>query len=236
MRGGGENAVDLGLVAVGMRRNEIVRRGGPDFRRASLRGLADIRDRGQVFVIDGDQFRRVRRRLAALGDHGRHRLADEPDRVISQNAARRHVHVCAIGPLEQRRGRRQGADPFRDQLRARVDRDDAGRSLGFGHVDRTDARVGVRRAQQNHPEGALFRPVVDVPALPGQQPLVLEPRDRLMCAEFQVLRQQVHGCPRSGRRNLPETCRRVDVRQGRPTKRRFQRRSAALPAPLQGRT
>jgi hypothetical protein len=69
-----------------------------------------------------------------------------------------------------------------DEVLAGDDRDHAGSARG-GDVDRRDARMQVRRAQELQHRLTRKRDVVREQTAPGQQRVVLDPLDRLAAAE-----------------------------------------------------
>src|SRR5205085_1137614 len=81
--------------------------------------------------------------------------ADEPaDLVLGEVVARRH-ETLDVAPRE--------------------DRDDAGRGLRLAYVDRADARMGMRRAQEGRMRLPRPADVVGVAAGAGDEALVLDP-------------------------------------------------------------
>ena len=60
-----------------------------DQRRAFGDRAVEVDHHRQLFVVDHHGFGRVARLLQRLGDHERHRLADEAHALVRQHAARR---------------------------------------------------------------------------------------------------------------------------------------------------
>ena len=80
----------------------------------------------------------------------------------------------------------------RDEIRARVDGDDAGHILRRCRVERNELRMRVRRAQHDQPLPVRRHLIVDIAALAGDEALILESRHRLPRAETEIGRQNVH--------------------------------------------
>ena len=146
--------------------------------RAGLAGGVDPDDRGQLLVGDPDPPDRVLGDVAVLGDDEGDRLAGIVDLVLGQR-----VLGAAVGE----RG-------VRDQQRQRLGHRcrEAGEVVVGPHrvhalevedrldVDVEDSRVGVRGPQDRGVQQLRAdADVVDVPALPAQEPLVLDPLDLL---------------------------------------------------------
>ena len=68
----------------------VVRRLRPELRRAVHDRRAAVDDRRQRLVVDLDQLGRFARRLGAVGDDERHRIADMAHALDRQREARRH--------------------------------------------------------------------------------------------------------------------------------------------------
>ena len=139
-------------------------------------GGLDADDRRQHLVVDPDPTHGVLGDVAVVGDHERDRLADVVDLAVGERVLR-----AAVG---QRR--------VRDQQRQRLGhrwRQSGEVLVGPHHVHALDVedvldvdvehlRVRVRRAQHGGVQGVRADgDVVDVPALPAQEALVLDPLD-----------------------------------------------------------
>ena len=133
--------------------------------RALLEGLLRGRDRLQRLVVDVDQLAGVLGDVGGLGDHRRHLLALEAHLVRGENGLR-----------VAREGRHPGEVVLREEL-AGDDRDDALDRLGAGGVDRVDAGVRERAAQELQVEHSRQHDVVEVVALAADEAGVLEPLD-----------------------------------------------------------
>ena len=191
MRGLREGVFDLGGVAIAHGGDDVVGRIGPDQRRAGLDRFERIDHRGQHLVIDLDRLGGGLRQHARGRDHSRDRLAGKAHDLMRQQAARRHRHRLAVGPLEDRE-RRQRADVVLDQIGAGEDGLDTRHLGGRLGIDRLDLRMRMRRAQHMQPQRAVFRLVVDELPLPGEQPLIFQTLDRLSRAETHVAGKNVH--------------------------------------------
>ena len=125
--------------------------------RIARRGLLRARDRRQRLVVHLDQLERVLRDVRRLGDHARDLLP-----LVAHLVGDEH------GLRVARQRRHPGEVVLRHQL-ARDDGDDARQRLGGRRVDRAQARVGVRAAQDLHVEHPRQGDVVEVLALPRRK-------------------------------------------------------------------
>ena len=110
---------------------------------------------------------------------------------MCQQPPRRGRHGRTIRPLEQWQGR-NGADVVGDEIRAGVNRGDAGHGQCGAGIDCPDLRVSMRGAQHVKPQRILPGLVVDEVSFSCQKPLVFETLDGLTRAEAQIGRQNVH--------------------------------------------
>src|ERR1051325_2958789 len=78
-----------------------------------------------------------------------------------------------------RHERPQGAEPAPLQIGAGQDRENAGRDLGLFGVDRDDAGMRMRRAENVTTQAADRRDIVDIAPASGQQPQILLAPDPL---------------------------------------------------------
>jgi hypothetical protein len=141
-------------------------------RRARLRCLLRIDDRGQRLVLHLDELQRVVRLLDGFRHDNRDRVADVTHGVFRQRRIRADLEIAAWH--EPQAGHRLQV-LFR--IGAREYRDDAWR-LGCGtRVDTADARVRVGAAQDGGVDHTRERDVVGVPRAAGQQPRILAPPD-----------------------------------------------------------
>jgi hypothetical protein len=148
------------------------------------RGL-DVHHRGQRLVLDADQIERVVGAVDVVGDHRRHRLPNE-----AHAAGRERTDLA---------GHRQrgvgGVDRHRPADRAEVGRHEdahhAGRAPRGRHVDRSDARVRVRRAQHRGVQAPRHGQIVDERSRPGDQPRILPPPHHPRVLSHRFVRGQV---------------------------------------------
>ena len=124
----------LPVVDRGCRSGLPSRRGSPA--RPASSACCGRRDRRQRLVVDVDQLERVLRDVGGLGDDGRDLLALEAHLVGGEHGLR-----------VARERRHPGEVVLRHQL-AGDDRDDARQRRGARGVDRLDAGVRVRAAQE----------------------------------------------------------------------------------------
>jgi len=139
--------------------------------------LLEIDHRRQRIVLDLDQLAGVLGDIAALGHHGRDRLA-HVTHLVHGNAVlrRRRAGEVRARPRHLRR------------LRAGHDAEHTGQRLGPGLVDAHDARVGVRAAQHRRVRHVGQRHVVDIGAGAGEQAGVLHPLHAVPDGEILGLR------------------------------------------------
>ena len=137
--------------------------------RIGIERLLRVHDRRQRLVVDLDQLQRVLGDVAVLGDDEGDLLALEADLVGGQHSLRVVGQRRHPGEVVTEQGR------TRDALEhlARDDRDDAGQRLGRRRVDRQDARMRERAAQDRAVQHAGQVDVIDVVALAPDEALVL---------------------------------------------------------------
>ncbi len=166
-----------GDVAVGLpdHRHHVALPPAMGERRIRLGGDAAVRHGGKRLVVHRDQGGCVLGQEPRLGDHHRHRLADEGDLVLGQHE-RRDVGRQLRGPELQRQalGRQ-----LRHQIGERQHRMHAGRPGGRAGVDAPDQRMGVRAPHERDVQHVRKAEVVDEAATALQQRKVLDPLDRL---------------------------------------------------------
>jgi hypothetical protein len=136
-------------------------------------GRLDAHDRRQEVVGHRDPRADVLGDVPVRGDDHDDRLADVVDLVLRQRVRR-----TAVGERGVRDEQRQRLAGPAVEVLVRVDGDQALDADRVGDVDVDDAGVRVRAAHERRRQ-RLVADVVEVAALPGQQPRVLEPRDRL---------------------------------------------------------
>ena len=119
-------------------------------RRVGLQGLERVHDHGQRLVVHVHRLDRVRGLVARLGDDGGDLLRLVHDRVDRQH----HLLVAGEG--------RHPVEPGLLEVLAGDHRQDAGHRQGLARVDRLDRRVGVRAADDVHPDHVRQDDVLDV--------------------------------------------------------------------------
>ena len=161
----GEGAVGGRLVAgLPGRAREVVALAGlvvADQRRVGVERLAGVDDRRQRLVLDVDQLQRVVGRVLVGRDHERDLLALEADLVAREHGLR------VVGD------RRHPRQAERLEVLGGDDRGDVGVRERPRRVDRDDARVRVRAAQDGAVHHARQPDVVQVGALAADEARVL---------------------------------------------------------------
>ena len=146
---------------------------------AGVERLFRIEHRRQRLEIELDQLRRVLGGIAVRRDDDRDRLADVADLVMGQQRLLRIDELV----LHQRR-------PFARQRELRVGhrrqharelgpgqhKGNAGRRGGARHIDRLDARMGLRTSDQHRMQHVRQFEIGNVLAAAGQKPAILAPR------------------------------------------------------------
>jgi hypothetical protein len=178
-----EGGVGLGGIAEAVEADQVAGRALPDLRRAGLQRILHLGDRRQGIVLDLDQFGRILRLAAALGDHRGDRLADIAHGLMRQWAARRHLGLAAIG-IGKYRGESEIAAALLGHVVPGEDSDHAGRLAGGCGVELDDPGVGMRRAHQHDMCLIGPREIVGEAAGAGQKPVVLDTLDVLRLAEY----------------------------------------------------
>ena len=120
-------------------------------RRAFGGGALEVDHHGQLVVIDHHGLGGIAGLLKRLGDHSRHRLADEADTLMRQGAPGRRCAIGAVGALE---GGSAGhrLDAGGHQIGTGEHAQHAGHGRCRVGVDGANGRVGVRRTQRR-PDG-----------------------------------------------------------------------------------
>ena len=124
--------------------------------------VLEVDDHGQRVVVDLHGADRVPGRVAALGHHHGHGVADEAGLADRHREVLGGDHVLGHGP-----GARERAHAQLDELGAGVDGDDAGHARGLAGVDAADAGMAERAADDAQPEGAGDLEVIDEAGLAG---------------------------------------------------------------------
>jgi len=135
--------------------------------RIGREGGLGVGDGGQRVVLDDHRFGRVGRRGAGLGDHDRHRVADEPHLRLGERRADA-LRVQLHQPLVRRQSEIVGGE----------DRDDARHRPSVVRVDRHQSRVRVRGTHEVKMQRAVDREVVDELRTTQQQIGIFDAPDR----------------------------------------------------------
>ena len=181
--GAGKGCVGRFLVALDLDEADIVGAIVPNQRHAGLHGITGRNSGRQRLVIDFDQFRRIGRLIKIFRNDEGDIVADHAHAVLDQRRIARLVAGRAVAALEPA-GHRQVTEARRLVIGAGQHREHAGRRLRFRGVDRTDARMGVRRAQHDAMSHAGKGHVGDIAAVALDQARVLEAGNGLADCKF----------------------------------------------------
>ena len=156
-----------------------------DQRRSGANGILGAHDRGQHFVIDRHQFRRVARLCFRLGDDYRDALSDIAHPALCQGrplgaGARGPAHILGHDLGIER------AETIGRPILARQHGEDAGHPLRRGLVDGADPGVGVRRINEDGLRLAGEIDIRDIAAAPCQKARVLLACDGLSNTEAHI--------------------------------------------------
>ncbi len=160
-------------VALAPDEGDVVGRLVPDGRCGGGAGRCHGGKRGHVLRLDDDQLCRGLGRLQRLGDHERHRLADDADAVANQHGTSGLVRLLPVRAL-QLHAAREVRQSVGGQVLGRVDREHAGQRERRLGVDRGDAgarRLGAHDNGVRHPLGG---DIGDIEALARHQAVVLD--------------------------------------------------------------
>ena len=130
--------------------------------------LLDVRDRGELLVLDVDELGGVFRECTGLGDHHRDAVALVAGFVRCQWEVHGHFDVLRDGP---RAG--HAACPVPGEVGSAVRRHDALRRPRGVEVDACDARVRVRAPDDDHGDRPGQREVLDERPAPAEERVVL---------------------------------------------------------------
>ena len=183
MRGARKRRVGCFLVPFEMDEADIVGTIVPDQRCPRLCGIAGGCDRRQRLVIDLDQLRGIDRLIVIFRNDEGDVVADHAHAVLGQRRITRPIAGHAVAAL-QSAGHRQIAEAGGFILGAGQHREHAGRALGFGNIDRADARMGMRRAQHTAEGHAGKHHVSDIASVALNQPRIFKSRNGLAYREF----------------------------------------------------
>ena len=146
---------------------------------AGIERLFRIQHRRQRLEIEFDQLRRVFGGIAVLRHDDRNRLADMADLVMGQQRLLRIDELVLHQRRPFARQRQLGIRhrrQFADELWPGQHMENARRRGGARHVDRLDARVGLRAAHEDRMHHVRQFEIGNVLAAAGQEPPVLAPR------------------------------------------------------------
>ena len=157
--GRGEGSVDLADVEpVG--ESEIVAERGMDRARGGVQRFGRVRDGIERFVVDDHQVRRVLRRRAALGHHGRDGLALPERRALRHGGLGRGFVPRAV----RGDGNHRFANP--GEIRSDDDTEHAGPAGRLVAVDAEKAGMRVRTSHEGGVQHSRQHDVVGVTAAP----------------------------------------------------------------------
>jgi len=182
--GAGERCIDRRLVADRPRVAAVARCLVVDPGRTALQRFDGAGNRRQHLVVDRDGFGGVLCLVARMRDHHRHGITHVAHLSLRQHRMRRLVHRLAVGAGDEPAAR-QPVHPR--EILAGVDRDDPRHRLRLGRVDGRDARVRVRRAQEEGVRRIVRVHVVGELPGAGEEADVLLAKDRL-ADRIQVVR------------------------------------------------
>jgi hypothetical protein len=158
---------DIALLLLPAKRH-IVRPLGVNHRRVRSQRLFSVDHHRQRLVIDGNQFERVPRRVASLGDDDRDSLADIADFIDGQDVMFGNSQRRVVG-----RGRYR-ADLILE-LGTGKGCDDSVKAPRGGGIDGNDARMRVGATQYRDVKHARQFHVVDILAEPADEFRVFAP-------------------------------------------------------------
>ncbi len=175
----GERRLDGRLVAIVPVEGEVARCFGVHLGGTGIQRLGGVGDGREVLVLDLDQLGRVLGLDAVLGHDEGDVVAHIVDLVRAQD---RVLGIRALRAVPV--GHRDQAGDHRVQLGSGHHQQHAGCGLGRRGVQPRDLRVRGRRAQHVAVRLAREVDVVGVASLAGDEPLVLDPADRLSDPEL----------------------------------------------------
>ena len=171
-----------GLVAEELNEADIVGAVVPDPWHTGTHRFSRRHAGRQRLVINRDQFGRIERLMVGLRDDEGDIVADKPHAIRHQGRIGR-AEDTAVAPLEPA-GHREITPPRCLPIRPGEHNQHAGRGLCPAHIDRSNARVGMRRAQHMAEDHARQHHVRNIATAALEQPRVLEPGHALTNCEF----------------------------------------------------
>jgi hypothetical protein len=182
VRGAGEGRLGRRLVAALEQIGDVVRALLPD--RVSAGGrVGGVGDRREYLVTDVDQLGGVLGLRQSFRDDEGDRLAYIAHPPLGETEMGAPEHRRAVRPLALKR-HPHPAHIRGGEVIAGVDRQHPGRGLRRGHIDPTDRRMRMRRAQHIGMGLAGQIEIVLEAAVAAEQPLVLEAPHRLPYSEL----------------------------------------------------
>ena len=182
MFGAGECRIGRRLVAHHEPDSDVVRRAVPDHGRAGFDRVFE-RDHGrQRFIIDHDQLGGIARLLQGFRHHKGDAVADRAHLAARQDRPQRAVSFRPAHVFGH--DRHEAANLIGLDIGSGEHGENTGGRLGFRRVDTLDARVSVRRHDQNAVALERHVDVVDKAAAAGDEAGILEPRNRLADTKF----------------------------------------------------
>jgi len=181
--GAGKGGVSRFLVTLDLDEADIVGAIVPNQRHARLHRIAGRNSSRQRLVIHLDQFRCIDRLIKIFRNDKGDVVADHAHPVLDQRRVTRPIAGRAVAALEPA-GHRQVAEARRLVIGAGQHREYAGRRFCFRRVDRTDAGVGVRRAQHDAMGHAGKGHVGDIAAVALDQARVFKAGNGLADCKF----------------------------------------------------
>ena len=171
-----EGGVGCAFVTDGPVVDHVARGFRVQLRRARLDRSADVRNGGQLFVIDDDGFRRVLGLVLGLGDHDRDRLTHKAHGLRRHRRPCAHLHARAIpggnGPAAD-----QIADLVVDELLTGQHADHARHLHRRRRIDTFYLGMCMRAADEVCVGHAQQLDIVDVAAFAGNETTVFLAHD-----------------------------------------------------------
>ena len=152
--------------------DEVAGRFIPQERRILRERAATIDNRWQRLVVDFDALRGFARELGAVGHDETDRIADMADTARCQRGPRRHDHRLHRGQA------RHVTQAVRREIGSRRDQMHARHGCSGRDVDRADQGMGVRRPQDMAMKRGRLGDILDVAAVPREEPRILEAAHR----------------------------------------------------------
>jgi len=185
---GGEGRLDPGAVTPGPAEGDVAGGLGVQGWRAFGQCGIGVRQGRLDIPFHVHRLDGVAGQHAVGGDHHREDFADMPDDLTCDREAR---HLRAHGPQRAHR-----AHPGRFEIGAGQDEGHAGQGRHLVQVGQAEAGMGVRRTGHGAVQPRRRRNIRHEQALASQQPVILEPSQRLADAALQLSRPWPGRVPR----------------------------------------